>query len=52
MKGSKIESLVKWRASDQWSEEIFHHSTVLQMTGLVSKTEKPLFSSQGFTARF
>lgn len=49
VKGSEIQSLAKWQASDQWSEENFPHSTVLQMTGCISKSPKPLFSLLGLT---
>lgn len=38
MEGWKIESLIKWQASDQWSEENFLHSTVLELS---SKTGTP-----------
>lgn len=39
MKGSKIENLIKWRTSDQWSEE--NHSPALNMASLFSKTQAP-----------
>lgn len=52
VKGSKIQSLAKWQASDQWSEENFPHSTVLQMTGCISKSPRTRFQLIGFNGMF
>lgn len=37
-KGSKMNSLAKWQASDQWSEKKFLCSPGLQLTGCTSKS--------------